>query len=85
MKTREEEGPLKLDFSLPRTVYAPGDEIIINASVDNRSSKDLTRSYARLVARFVYEGYTGRVDNDYKKCHNDDGVWSHEKVGIMEN
>ena len=48
--------PLSQTVNLPRTGYAPGESIPVNAEIENLSDKEMNKSQAILIQKVAYKG-----------------------------
>lgn len=56
---------LYMRANLARSCYCPGEAILINADVENRTSTDMKHVYTKLVQIITYRAY--RLDKEYNK------------------
>merc|ERR1712226_1133194 len=83
-------GPLEMRGNIDRSCYCPGESILINASIQNQTTRDMTSMYAKLVQTITYRASNksktvskevARVEGPMIPQHQD-ASWNNQPLGI---
>ena len=54
-------GPISVTMSLDRSGFVPGEKLTLNAEVDNKSNKTMTRSEVKLLQTTIFRARDGHT------------------------
>ncbi|XP_048736252.2 arrestin domain-containing protein 3-like [Ostrea edulis] len=85
-----EEGPVRSEFKIGRSGYVPGESIVINAEIDNRTSKEMNETRVELWMKLKLKADSERKIKKTKLAELKHGptrpggqdIWSQERLQI---